>query len=312
MTSASPLELVVAVAGRVPAPSWVRVIVCVVDEVAGEPDAEGDGAVGGDGAADRVGEGAGAGTAGVELEPFADGDREASLLEDGAEDGVGAAGVEVDGELELVGAELARASGEAEEAVARRLGGDAREPVAERDRGAGVAAPEDDLGADLEEVVAVAGESGCVLDRGDLDVDARAGEVRAAGQRPFVAARLGLLDREGGQVDGARDPDHVAEGSAGEVGAEAALELAAGHRGCGVGGGVAVECAGGVEEAAVGGCERVAVFLQVGEPGEPFAEGELEEVEPGRRPGDLQALADRARPPVPERDEDRRAGIAAR
>ena len=207
----------------------------VVDEVAGEADAEGDGAAGGDGAADRVGEGAGAGTAGVELEPFADGDREASLLEDGAEDGVGAAGVEVDGELELVGAELARASGEAEEAVARRLGGNAREPVAERDRGAGVAAPEDDLGADLEEVVAVAGESGCVLDRGDLDVDARAGEVGTAGERPVAAACLCLLDREAGQVDGARDPDHVAEGSAGEVGAEATLELAAGDRGGGVG-----------------------------------------------------------------------------
>ena len=82
----------------------------VVDGVAGEADAEGDGAVGGDGA-DRVGEGAGAGTAGVELEPFADGDREASLLEDGAEDGVGAAGVEVDGELELVGAERRSGAG---------------------------------------------------------------------------------------------------------------------------------------------------------------------------------------------------------
>ena len=187
------------------------------DVVAGEADAEQDGPARTDGA-DAVGEGGVAGAAGLQVEPLADGDDFGLSVEERPEDGVAAAGVEVDGQLVVAGAErrggecvlVAAAGAGAAGERGRRAGGGVAEPVAEWDGAAGGPVPEDDACACGEMVVAVAGEGGGMLEGEQLDVEAGVGEPVAARQLALVGV-VGLVDRQRRQHDCGREPEHVAQ-----------------------------------------------------------------------------------------------------
>ena len=146
-----------------------------------------------------------------------------------------------------------------------------------------------------------------MVDARELHVDAGIGETASVGEIPAAAVvRRVLLDQQPGQVDGAGEAQHVAQGRPGDARADATVEHTPSHGGRTLGGDRPVDRVLYVrQEPAVRRREPAVVLLDVREPGLPLAEGELEEVEASGIPGDLEAAEDRADLPLIERVEDR-------